>query len=128
MKRLKFSKEKCIGCQLCAQMCSANKENVVWPEHSRIFVETSYNEGKLVYHDNYCILCGICVKNCPEKAITMDEYLKVDAALCTGCGICAEKCPKKVIRIREDFAVMCDTCQGDPTCVKVCPQNALTFE
>jgi ferredoxin len=128
MKRLKLEKAKCIGCQLCAQMCSANKEDAVWPEKSRIFIKTTYDDGKLVYHDDYCILCGICVKQCPEKAITMDGYLRVDESLCTGCGICAEKCPKKVIRIREELAIMCNTCEGDPTCVKVCPQNALTFE
>ncbi|MDX9888686.1 MAG: 4Fe-4S binding protein [Anaerovoracaceae bacterium] len=128
MKRLKFTKSLCIGCGLCGQMCSANKEDSVWPEKARIFIETSYDDGKLVYHDHYCTLCGICVKSCPENAITLNEYLQVDAELCTGCGICAEKCPKKVIRIREDFAVICDTCEGDPTCVQVCPQNALRFE
>jgi ferredoxin len=128
MKRLKFSKAKCIGCQLCSQMCSANKEGAVWPERARIFIETSYDDGKLKYHDHYCTLCGICVKSCPENAITLNDYLQVDPNLCTGCGICAEKCPKKVIRIREDLAIMCDTCEGNPVCVQVCPQNALTFE
>jgi len=128
MKRLKFEKAKCIGCQLCAQICSAKKEGVICPTKARIDIETSYEDGKLVYHDNYCILCGICEKNCPTGAIKMGEYIEVDPALCTACGICVEKCPKHVVKIREEVAVICDTCKGDPNCVKVCPQHALTFK
>jgi ferredoxin len=128
MKRLKLTKQLCIGCGLCAQLCSSNKEGMIWPARARVFIETSYEQGALVYHDHYCTLCGICVKSCPEGAITLDEYLQVDAKKCIGCGVCVEKCPKDVIRIRENLAIMCDTCEGDPVCVKVCPQHALRFE
>ena len=128
MKRLKFKKEKCIGCQLCAQVCSAYKEGAYQPSKSRIFIESYYDDGNLKYQDEYCILCGICVKSCPKDAITMDEYIVVDMDKCEGCGICAEKCPKNVVRIRDEKAIICDTCKGDPNCVKTCPQNALTFE
>ena len=56
MKRLKFSKEKCIGCGLCAQVCSAYKEGVYQPSKARIFIESYYDDGKLKYKDHYCIL------------------------------------------------------------------------
>jgi ferredoxin len=128
MKRLKFAKEKCIGCQLCAQVCSAMKEGAYVPSKARIAIETYYDEGALKYKDTFCINCGICAKNCPVEAITYGEYIEVELDKCIGCGICADKCPKKVIQIREEKAYICDTCKGDPTCVKACPQNALTFE
>lgn len=128
MKRLKFSKEKCIGCQLCAQVCSAYKEGAYQPSKARLAIESYYDDGNLKYQDHFCILCGICAKACPEGAIKMGEYITVDEAKCTGCGICAEKCPKKVVAIREDKAIICDTCEGDPNCVKTCPQHALRFE
>lgn len=128
MKRLKFAKEKCIGCQLCAQVCSAYKEGAYQPSKARIFIESYYDEGNLKYQDEFCILCGICVKSCPQQAISMDEYITVDMDKCIGCGTCKEKCPKKVVRIRDGKSVICDTCEGDPNCVKTCPQNALTFE
>lgn len=128
MKRLKFKKAKCIGCQLCAQVCSAYKEGEYIPSKARIAIETYYDKGALKYADHYCILCGICQKNCPTGAITIDEYIKVDFDKCIGCGTCAEKCPKKVVRIRDEKSYICDTCKGDPKCVKTCPQNALTFE
>lgn len=44
-----------------------------------------------------CKGCGVCVKNCPFEAITMEEKLAVIGPSCTGCGVCVEKCPFKAI-------------------------------
>ena len=121
MKRLKFKKEKCIGCQLCAQVCSAMKEGEYIPSKARIAIETCYEDGNLKYMDHFCILC-------PVDAIKLGEYIEVAMDKCIGCGACADKCPKHVVKIRDEKAYICDTCKGDPTCVKTCPQNALTFE
>ncbi|MCI5898573.1 MAG: 4Fe-4S binding protein [Anaerovoracaceae bacterium] len=129
MKRLKFNKEKCIGCELCAQVCSAMHEGVYAPSKARIGIEAYYDKGgALKYVDSFCILCGICAKNCPTEAIKMTDKITVDADLCVGCEVCAEKCPKHVIKIRDEKAVICDTCDGNPMCVQICPQGALTFE
>lgn len=128
MKRLKFNKEKCIGCQLCAQVCSAYKEGAYQPSKARLSIESYYDKGALKYKDSFCILCGICAKACPQGAISMGDYITVDADKCIGCGTCAQKCPKKVVQIREKKSVICDTCEGDPNCVKTCPQHALTFQ
>lgn len=129
MKRLKFAKEKCIGCQLCAQICSATHEGAYVPSKARIGIETYYDKGtSLKYKDSYCILCGICVKNCPTKSITMEDKIQVNMDTCIGCGTCAAKCPKKVVKIFDKKSHICDTCNGDPMCVQVCPQGALSFE
>ncbi|MDR2611054.1 MAG: 4Fe-4S binding protein [Clostridiales Family XIII bacterium] len=127
MKRLKLDKSKCLGCRLCAAVCSAYKEGEYRPSAARLAIESHYADGELVYDDHFCILCGICAKNCPVSAISLDEYLTVDHAKCIGCGTCAAKCPKKTVRLRDKKSYICDTCLGDPHCVKTCPQNALTF-
>ena len=45
-----------------------------------------------------CIGCGICVKNCPENTINMDNNLaKIDYSGCTNCGTCVLKCPTGAI-------------------------------
>ena len=128
MKRLKLDKSKCIGCQLCAQVCSALHEGEYAPSKARISVETYYDKGELKYKDSFCILCGTCKRKCPEGAISLEEHIVVDMELCTGCGICQEKCPKKVARVRDGKAYICDTCNGNPACIQICPQNSLTFE
>lgn len=129
MKRLKFKKEKCIGCQLCAQVCSATHDGVFMPSRARIGIESYYDGGgNLKYKDAYCNLCGICFKNCPTKAISLTDKILVDHATCIGCGTCAKVCPRKVVKIIEKKSYICDTCNGDPMCVQVCPQGALQFE
>ena len=129
MKRLKFSKESCIGCQMCAQACSALHEGEYIPSKARIAIASYYANGgkELKYQENFCILCGRCAKKCPNGAIKLEEKLIVDAAVCVGCGACAEECPKKVIQIRDGKSVTCDTCDGNPACVSMCPHGALKY-
>ena len=42
-----------------------------------------------------CKACGICLKNCPVKAITGDKKIPhvIDQSRCTLCGLCLDKCP-----------------------------------
>jgi phosphoadenosine phosphosulfate reductase len=39
-----------------------------------------------------CTMCGICVKNCARKAITLDEGPRIDEERCSHCGKCIEAC------------------------------------
>jgi len=51
--------------------------------------------------DGECVGCGICVDECPEKAIILGEnnLAIVDESLCTDCGICIEACPNIAISL-----------------------------
>ncbi len=44
------------------------------------------------WNKELCIGCNICIKNCPQKAIS--ESFVADSEKCIGCGICAALCPK----------------------------------
>lgn len=49
-----------------------------------------------------CVYCGLCAKNCPCDALTVDrkeKVWKVDEATCVSCGACLEKCPKKCLTL-----------------------------
>lgn len=49
-----------------------------------------------------CVYCGLCAKNCPCEALTVDrkeKIWKVDLDACVSCGVCVEKCPKKCLSL-----------------------------
>ncbi len=49
-----------------------------------------------------CTGCGICVKACKEKAITLkNKKAHIDLDKCTLCKICIETCPFKAIKLTE---------------------------
>ena len=53
-----------------------------------------------------CIYCGLCQKNCPGKAITVDKAKRtntVEPLKCVQCGYCADVCPKDVIDMVTEY-------------------------
>ena len=49
---------------------------------------------------NECVYCGLCAKECPCDALTVDRKEKVwevDKDACVKCGACIDKCPKKCL-------------------------------
>jgi ferredoxin len=47
-----------------------------------------------------CVKCQICVEECPEEAIFMDDEDKavVDPEKCNECSLCISACPSVAIR------------------------------
>lgn len=49
-----------------------------------------------------CIRCGICVRSCPEKVITMDKIsAKIEYSECIKCYCCHEQCPEGAIDLKR---------------------------
>lgn len=92
--------DACKACGKCVEACP-NKLIELVPFRAVQKVQCNSNEkGKAVREacEAGCMGCGICAKNCPSGAITVENNLaKIDYETCTGCGTCAEKCPRKVI-------------------------------
>jgi phosphoadenosine phosphosulfate reductase len=48
--------------------------------------------AKALLRSQLCTQCGICVRNCKTRAITLNNGLMVDEKRCTSCGRCADAC------------------------------------
>ena len=96
-----IDKEKCKACGKCVAECPRHIIEMIPYEASTVVSCNSKDFGKDVKEvcSVGCIGCGICQKNCPQGAITVENFLAhVDQSKCDGCGICKEKCPVKIIK------------------------------
>jgi len=51
-----------------------------------------------------CVRCGLCVKACPVKALSLQKGIpcpELDTARCISCSCCHEICPKGAIRMTQ---------------------------
>lgn len=117
-------------------------EPAVYPERSRGHIEITIED---------CILCGICMKSCPPRAIQVDRKSStwtINRFDCIQCGYCTEKCPKKCLHILPGYQEPLNkkvvavyekpitvqkypqmdesTCVYCTLCAKKCPKEAIT--
>jgi uncharacterized Fe-S center protein len=54
-----------------------------------------------------CVACGMCIKNCPEKAIQYNKQRKavIDYDKCIGCGQCVASCHYGAARAKYDQSI-----------------------
>lgn len=95
-----YSKNFCkYDCNICSSVCptgAIKKISLQEKQHCRI--------GLAKIDRNKCINCGICVSQCPVKALSIDEengnrILQYNATVCIGCGACQVTCPQNAIEI-----------------------------
>jgi uncharacterized Fe-S center protein len=47
----------------------------------------------IIYREEWCVGCGICVHFCPTDAMESWETVKIDPEKCNDCLECTEVCP-----------------------------------
>ncbi len=93
-------KEKCKACGKCIAVCPKHLISLVPYRAKHIVACSSKDKGPVTMKacSVGCIGCSICVKNCPNDAIKLEDFHAIiDQEKCSGCGICKEKCPKHAI-------------------------------
>lgn len=123
MKFLKTFDEKCKGCMACVATCSTLFFKEDDPEKSRISVEKT---GPGRFHLTACNQCGICVSECPVKALSTNKagVILLNAKLCIGCLACVAICPTGAMKHYQG-ALSPFKCIACGACVEKCPENAL---
>ena len=115
--RIAYDSAKCVNCGMCMKVCSPG---AITRTEEAITLTGDYEmvgrAEELVTEEAYfkampaglpginddCVFCGLCAKNCPEEAITVDRPNKswtVDTDKCVLCGKCVSKCPKKCLKL-----------------------------
>lgn len=60
-----------------------------------------FNMGEQYVDEKLCTECGICQKECPYKAITLDPKPVFAMDKCYGCWTCFNVCPQKAIYTKK---------------------------
>lgn len=93
-------KDRCKACGKCLEVCPKNLISLIPYSAKQVVACSSTDKGPVTMKACQvgCIGCGICVKNCANDAVKVENFHAIiDHQKCTGCGACAEKCPKKII-------------------------------
>jgi formate hydrogenlyase subunit 6/NADH:ubiquinone oxidoreductase subunit I len=72
--------------------------------------------GKIDFHPDRCIACGMCIRVCSPGAISMVKGDKTEEGenitmnfnlnSCTFCQMCADFCPKKSIEMTREYSMV----------------------
>ena len=150
----------CVQCENCVVGCPkkvlSSDVNYTQPSTTKT-VDTFTKAGAQVNEEkgaampncdlDTCVFCGLCAKNCPQGAISVDrasKSWKLDETLCVSCGHCTEKCPKKCLKMGEDKTknkvalapydvndlpkADLNACVYCGICASFCPQGAIELD
>ncbi len=128
------------------------KEYIEEEDEFRFSRKSPYDERKLVYKSDSCILCEFCVNTCPTLALSINvraSYinvlkLKLNPELCILCGLCYNVCifnsmeffvnnskSDRIIRYKGRFEFHEERCSTREDgslcndCELACPRNAI---
>lgn len=143
---------RCSFCGMCASFCPVKAFKMTVNDRDILeFTEFPHLESSVVFNDK-CLPCLICVKACPEEAISAEftfrkketiapfapgktGEIEVDMEKCTLCGLCVEFCPAFVLVEKkpeandlmpfDDLLVDRTKCDYCGICVPFCPEDAI---
>ncbi len=110
-KSLLYFSEKCVGCQLCQEICPVSAiEYGPIPQIATGEIEAPY----ILIDLDKCIFCGLCAVVCPTHALLfafnkkqidlLNDYPKISGRIeindeCIPCKLCDLVCPTKAFKL-----------------------------
>jgi len=137
-REITVTKDNCIGCGLCLEVCPVNAIENNLPEP----IDIGEN----------CVYCGQCVEACNFDAIHLiesyydgEEYnlyfcrrnveglrdgkFTIESDNCQSCGVCVKQCPVNALELVND-KIICtqEKCISCRECESLCPVNAIKIQ
>jgi len=142
-----FNASECSGCKTCQVACKDKNNNPAGILWRRVYEVTGgdWEQNGAVWNNtifswNVSVACNhcinpICLRSCPNKAITKNAsgVVYIESQRCMGCRYCEWSCPYGALQFHPVRRVMskCDLCidylnSGQkPACVDACPMRVL---
>jgi uncharacterized protein (DUF362 family)/Pyruvate/2-oxoacid:ferredoxin oxidoreductase delta subunit len=58
---------------------------------------------KISCNKEKCIKCGVCMRHCPKRAITLNPFPEIDTKKCIRCFCCIELCPEHALYLQDNI-------------------------
>ncbi len=109
--------DKCVLCGVCVALCPEDalkilvngKEKTLIVENKGLPGEIKF-EGEISVDQSKCPRgCRTCEDICREKAIKINDEIKIDETKCTYCGSCVVVCPSEAIKLKRTKLLCEDT-------------------
>lgn len=90
-----LDEDKCITCGWCQDICPVDAATVIKPFEGEVIINEEESECK----GNSC---HACADVCPCNAISVVENKStVNPSMCIVCGGCVKACPQKIIVVKR---------------------------
>ncbi|MFC2107629.1 EFR1 family ferrodoxin [Bacteroidota bacterium] len=102
---LRFSEKVLSGKSIYRGLIDLPLDLLILPISILYYFFGRFMLAKTFIATNECTQCGICVKGCPLKAISMKNNLPYWGFTCESCMKCMNTCPERAIQTTHSFSI-----------------------
>jgi anaerobic carbon-monoxide dehydrogenase iron sulfur subunit len=127
LKTLIIHPEHCTGCEACVYACATRHWGT--PARIQVRGDEAEGHFLPITcvgcPDRPCI--ATCPEGAVRLSNRIN-LPRINLEKCTGCGLCVKVCPLRAITLRDKKVYKCDLCGGRPDCAEACIPGAIRYE